>query len=327
MLCVHINYAHSLLAWISPDSGMANQGMMLLQMGNNNTANHGNEGHGAQLPPSPSLTQAIAALIADRNEQTELLRQLVQSNTGRGRQAPPAETDYVGFLATQPPLFHKAEDPLEADAWIRTMEDKFGILNCTEVDKAAFVVQQLRGPAKIWWANYLAMQPTERQIPWSEFREIFRAHYIPEGFIKVKVEEFLNLKQENKSVMEYANIFNHLAQYAAHHVDTDEKKQDCFQKGLNTELLMRLAARTFTSYSDLVSKAILQEDAMLKHEKAKKRKKSPIGTSGNVVQRLRLVPTSFSQTQYQLQQGVSELVAPLQLEQKEPVLQHVFLPP
>ena len=101
------------------------------------------------------------------------------------------------------------------------------------------------------------MQPTERQIPWSEFREIFRAHYIPDGFIAVKVEEFLNLKQESKSVMEYANIFNHLAQYAAHHVDTDEKKQDCFKKGLNTKLLMRLAVRTFTSYSDLVSKAIL----------------------------------------------------------------------
>ena len=92
----------------------------------------------------------------------------MQNNAGRTRQAPPpqpAETDYVGFLATQPPLFHKAEDPLEADAWIRTMEDKFGILNCTKVDKAAFAAQQLRGPAKIWWASHLAMQPTERQIP------------------------------------------------------------------------------------------------------------------------------------------------------------------
>ena len=100
-------------------------------MGNNNTANRGNEGHGAPPPPPPSLAQAIAALIADRNEQTELMRQLVQNNAGRGRQAPPAETDYVGFLATQPPLFHKAGDPLEADAWIRTIEDKFNILNCT----------------------------------------------------------------------------------------------------------------------------------------------------------------------------------------------------
>jgi len=81
--------------------------------------NHSNENHGAQPQPPPSLAQAVAALIADRNEQTELIRQLVQAIASRGRQAPPppaAETDYVGFLATQPPLFHKADDPLEADA-------------------------------------------------------------------------------------------------------------------------------------------------------------------------------------------------------------------
>ena len=112
--------------------------MVLLQMGDNNAANYGNGGQGAQPPPPPSLAQAIAALIADRNEQTELLRQLVQNNAGRGRQAPPAETDYVGFLATQPPLFHNANDPLEADAWIRTIEDKFSILDCSEVNKTAF---------------------------------------------------------------------------------------------------------------------------------------------------------------------------------------------
>ena len=120
---------------------MANQGVVILQMGDNHAANLDYENHEALPQPPPSLAQAIAALIADRNEQTELIRQLVQANAGKGRQAPPpppAETDYVGFLATQPPLFHKADDPLEANAWIRTIEDRFSILNCTEVDKAAF---------------------------------------------------------------------------------------------------------------------------------------------------------------------------------------------
>ena len=104
--------------------------MIILQMGDN----HGNDNHEALPQQPPSLAQAVAALIADRNEQTELIRQLVQAqaNAGRGRHAPlpPAETDYVGFLATQSPLFHNVDDPLEADAWIRTIEDKFGILNC-----------------------------------------------------------------------------------------------------------------------------------------------------------------------------------------------------
>ena len=124
-------------------------------MGDNNAANHGIGSQGAQPPPHPSLAQAIAALIADRNEQTELLRQLVESHAGRGRRAPPARTDYVGFLATQPPLFHKANDPLEADAWIRTIEDKFSILDYSEVNKTAFAAQQMRGPAKILWCTNL----------------------------------------------------------------------------------------------------------------------------------------------------------------------------
>ena len=59
---------------------MANQGVVILHMDDN----HGNENHGAQPQPPPSLAQAIAALIADRNEQTELMRQLVQANAGRG---------------------------------------------------------------------------------------------------------------------------------------------------------------------------------------------------------------------------------------------------
>ena len=51
----------------------------MLMMGDNNAANHGIGGQGAQPPQPPSLAQAVAALIADRNEQTELLRQLVES--------------------------------------------------------------------------------------------------------------------------------------------------------------------------------------------------------------------------------------------------------
>ena len=173
---------------------MSNQGMLLLQMGDNNTDNHGIGGQGVQPPPSPTLAQATAALIADRNEQTELMRQLVQNNAGRGRQAPPTETDYVGFLATQPPLFHKADDPLEADVWIRTIEDKFSILNCTEVNKDAFASQQLRGPTKIWWVNHKALLPAGTHLTWNEFMAAFKAHHIPTSLMRRKMAEFLALK-------------------------------------------------------------------------------------------------------------------------------------
>jgi hypothetical protein len=46
------------------------------------------------------------------------------------RNAPtPAPTTYCDFVATHPPLFTEAREPLEADHWIRVIESKFG--SCT----------------------------------------------------------------------------------------------------------------------------------------------------------------------------------------------------
>jgi hypothetical protein len=43
-----------------------------------------------------------------------------------------------GFLRDTSPLFVKAEDPLEADEWIRVIEQKFGLLRCMETQKPLF---------------------------------------------------------------------------------------------------------------------------------------------------------------------------------------------
>ena len=218
------------------------------------------------------MAQAIAALIADRNEQTELLRQLVESHAGSGRQAPPAETDYIGFIATQPPLFHKANDPLEADAWIRTIENKFNSLDCSEVNKTAFASQQLRGLAKIWWDNHKALLPANAHPTWGEFVAAFRAHHIPTSLMRRKMAEFLALKQGNNTVLQYAQTFNQLSQYGGFHVDSDEKRHDCFRRGLNTKLQDKLALTTCVNFTELVNKAITQEDATLAHKVDKKKK-------------------------------------------------------
>jgi hypothetical protein len=55
----------------------------------------------------------------------------------------------------------------------------------------------------------------------------------------------LDLKQGSLSVMEYANKFNHWAQYASTHVDTDEKKRDRFYCGLSCILQKELYTRNF----------------------------------------------------------------------------------
>jgi hypothetical protein len=101
----------------------------------------------------------------------------------------------LDFSETRPPLFVKAEDPLEADEWVWVIEQKFGLIRCTETQKPLFAAQRLRGPASTWWGNYVAIQPTGHQLTWDEFKLAFREHYIPEGVLHMKQEEFMKLKQ------------------------------------------------------------------------------------------------------------------------------------
>jgi hypothetical protein len=87
---------------------------------------------------------------------------------------------------THLPIFTEAGEPLEVNHWLRTIKYKFGLLHCTEVQKTLFIMQQLRGDASVWWANYNISRPTNYQVPWAEFRNALRAHYIPTGVMRRK---------------------------------------------------------------------------------------------------------------------------------------------
>jgi hypothetical protein len=113
--------------------------------------------------------------------QTKLLQQLVQGQQHHHQQrsvhnAPqPQVADYSDFFGTQPPMFNKMEEPLDADAWIHTIKSKFAFLTlpCSEANKARFAAQQLRGTAHIWWDNYFAMLPADHIFTWDEFKNAF----------------------------------------------------------------------------------------------------------------------------------------------------------
>jgi hypothetical protein len=148
---------------------------------------------------------------------------------------------------------------LEADEWVQVMKQKFGLIRCTETQKPLFVAQQLRGPASTWWAKFSTIQPVGHQVTWEEFKLAFREHYVSEGVLQMKLEEFIRLKQGGDSVMQYLNKFNHLSQYAIDQVDTDLKKKICFMRGLNDRLQRKMATCLDITYSRAVSIALSVE--------------------------------------------------------------------
>ena len=251
---------------------------------------HGQASGSQQLPaPPPNLVEAMAL-------QTELIRQLVQGQQNqprlqqRGRDDHiPRASGYQDFFGTQPPLFHRIDEPLDADAWLRTIESKFALLPvpCSEANKTLFAAQQLRGTARIWWDNYRAMLPADHVITWEEFRTAFRAHHIHEGLMDRKKNEFLALTQRNRTMLQYAQVFNHPCQYAGYHANSDAKKQDRFGRGLNTKLKEHLNLVRTNSFNELVNMAITQDDCIIAH-RAEKKRKAPTGPSSAQPPRYRL---------------------------------------
>jgi hypothetical protein len=132
------------------------------------------------------------------------------------------------------------------------------------------------------------MQPAGHVVTWDEFRTAFRAHHIPEGLVERKLNEFLTLTQETRTVMQYAQVFNHLCQYAGYHADTDARKRDRFHRGLNTKLKEPLNLVRADNFNELVNMAITQEDCISAH-RAEKKRKTPTGLSNAQPPRYRLV--------------------------------------
>jgi hypothetical protein len=88
-------------------------------------------------------------------------------------------------------------------------------------------------------------------------------------------------------VLQHAQAFNDLCQYAGYHADSDEKR-DRFRRGLNTKLRERLNTVWANSFNELVNLAISQEDCIIAHW-AEKKRKTPMSTPSAQPQRFRIV--------------------------------------
>ncbi|GJM95086.1 hypothetical protein PR202_ga11785 [Eleusine coracana subsp. coracana] len=207
---------------------------------------------------------------------------------------------------------------MEAENFLRMLESKFGLLNCTPVQKTLFAAQQLHGAAGAWWANHVASMGTDRQITWDEFKDAFRAHYIPAGLIRRKAREFAALKQGNRSVEEYCEEFNRLALYAPEQVDTPAKRKDRFLEGLSAELQDRLNLNMGGTFAEFVNNAIVAEDGYRRVMAERKRSASAMGPSNGPPQKFRMVYTTPSGQRYRSAPVPAPVVRPPQPAQQRP---------
>ncbi|KAK1648555.1 hypothetical protein QYE76_066360 [Lolium multiflorum] len=107
------------------------------------------------------------------------------------------------FQSTNPPIFSKCTEPLDADDWLRTIENNLEVVGVGINEEVLFATHYLSGPARAWWENVKDIQAEGHVISWEEFKIKFRKTHIPSGLIKLMKDKFMNLRQGSMSVVDY----------------------------------------------------------------------------------------------------------------------------
>ncbi|XP_071676873.1 uncharacterized protein [Lolium perenne] len=218
------------------------------------------------------------AARAERQANLATLQHLAQLATGNanhnngGNESGDPRSKLKDFQSTNPPVFAKCTEPLDADDWLRTIENNLEVAEVGNDEKVLFATHYLSGPARAWWENVKAIQVEGHVINWEEFKAKFRKTHIPSGLIKLMKDKFMNLRQGSMSVVDYLDKFTTLSRYAPEDTNTEEKKKDRFLNGLHDELQSILVAVPYPDLESLVDASIMVESKRKNAFENRKRK-------------------------------------------------------
>ena len=218
------------------------------------------------------LLEDREAVRAERQANLNTLQQLAQmatNNQGHGNHDHPG-SKLKNFQNTNPPIFSRTEEPLDADDWLHQMENNLEVAGVEAADKVLFATHYLSGPARVWWNGARAMHGGQ-MMNWEEFKVKFSRAHVPPGLVKRMRDEFRELKQGRMNVVEYRDKFITLSRYAPDETDTEEKKKERFLNGLHDEMQTVLVNIPFVDLEALVDSAIQMEGKINQANEDRKR--------------------------------------------------------
>ena len=136
-------------------------------------------------------------------------------------------------------MFKGKYDPEGALDWLKEIERIFCMMDCTPAQKVWYGTHMLAVKADDWWLETCQrLEAASENVTWAVFRREFLRKYFPEDVRGKKEIEFLELKQGNMTVVEYAAKFAELAKFYPHYVEADAEFLKCikFENGLHPEI-------------------------------------------------------------------------------------------
>ena len=199
-----------------------------------------------------------AATLTTLQQMATVMGNLNANNNGNGN-GNGARSKLKDFQNTNPPIFTKNIEPLDADDWLRTIANNLEVASVEANDKVLFATHFLAGPARTWWETTRATAAVGHVFGWEDFVEKFRKYHISQGVMDIMRDKFLKLRQGGMTVSEYWEKFTTLARYASGDIDTEQKKKERFLNGLQDELQCTLVVIPFQDLESLANAAIMME--------------------------------------------------------------------
>nr|CAD1835585.1 unnamed protein product [Ananas comosus var. bracteatus] len=141
-------------------------------------------------------------------------------------------------------------------------------------------------------------------ISWAKFKELLLAHYFPTSAKRKMEQDLRSLRQEERSVAEYAREFSRLLHCVPFVVRDDEDKARIFERELRPSIFRLVQSSNLQTYREVVDRALIVEagaaDLQERREALDKGKgKTPTaeGASQTHSRRLSRHPRSRSQSQ------------------------------
>ena len=163
--------------------------------------NNFKKGQSSQQGSETAFSQVCRLYEQSQQQHQEMMNHVI--NMGNHREPHQQHSKLSELQKTRPPTFSHTDRPLEADDWLRDIERKLIVAQCSDREKVLYAPHYLTGEAASWWENFLLMHPNENDIAWEDFKEGFRGAHIPRSIMKIKKREFDDLKQRGVIVTEY----------------------------------------------------------------------------------------------------------------------------
>ncbi|KAF3781830.1 hypothetical protein EJ110_NYTH35753 [Nymphaea thermarum] len=223
-------------------------------------------GGGAHTPPRqtpPTLTSLVQTMVSNQRS---------NASPSGDMSIPVREkattVSYQQFMAMQPPIFSGGCSYDKAKHWIEEIERIFMLIRMPEEDKVNYGTYLLKGNALDWWKSTLEIRfAGQPSLSWTQFRDSFLDTYYPVHARDQKMQEFLDLQQNQLNLEDYITRYRHLEAYCPHFYTTDGARAGKFVCGLREGLRSKVLSSRPRDLDEAVTMARCIEEDWVRTQK------------------------------------------------------------